>query len=154
MFYDLHYIGSALKQARKKSHLTQGEVALRSGISRATINALENFKARDVNVNTLTLIFGVFEDGQKESVVRVEGSNVQPQFDFPYVWSNPHPTDEILIVKVLERALFRDVLHLCRHYGVLRVTKVFYGSTLKDDALLVQTITRMLTNIQKGFAHA
>jgi hypothetical protein len=78
----------------------------------------------------------------------------QPRFDFPYVWSNAHPSDDLLIMKVLERAVFKDVLQLCKHYGVIKVSKVFYASSLKEDVLLKQSITRMLNNIQKGFALA
>lgn len=154
MFYDLHYIGNALKLERKIAGLTQGEVALRSGISRATINALENLKARDVNVNTLAQIFDVLATAKQSTRDGSVTSNAQPQFDFPYVWSNANPSDTLLITKVLERAIFKDVLHLCRHYGLVKVAKVLYASSLIGDALLMQTLTRMLSNIQKGFALA
>lgn len=154
MFYDLHYIGSALKRERKGANLTQGEVAARSGVSRATINALENFKARDVNVNTLSQLFDVLAIARPPSGLSSADAMAQPQFDFPYVWSSARPSDELLIIKVLERAIFKDVLHLCRHYGLIRVTKALYASALKEDPLLMQTLTRMLSNIQKGFALA
>lgn len=154
MFYDLHNIASMLKLGRKRVALTQGELAARSGVSRATINALENLKARDVNVNTLSQLFDVIETARSISTHAAGEINLQPKFDFPYVWSSAHPSDDLLIKKVLERAVFKDVLHLCKHYGVVKVTKVFYASSLKEDALLSQSLTRMLNNIQKGFALA
>jgi len=151
MFYDLHYIASMLKDGRKRAALTQGELAMRAGVSRATINALENLKARDVNVNTLSQLFDAIETARGVPANLAGEIHSQPQFDFPYVWSNAHPSDDLLIIKVLERAIFKDVLHLCKHYGVVKVSKVFYASTLKEDALLTQSVTRMLKNIQKGF---
>jgi hypothetical protein len=78
----------------------------------------------------------------------------QPQFEFPYVWSQSSPSDELLIQKVLERSIFDDVLTLCAHYGVSKVTAVLYGSSLKEDEVLMRSLRRMLTNVQKGFAHA
>ncbi len=56
MYYDLLYIGKHLKSERLKAGLTQTMLATMSGVSRATINALENFKAKDVSVNTLSTI--------------------------------------------------------------------------------------------------
>jgi hypothetical protein len=50
--------------------------------------------------------------------------------------------------------MFDDVLTLCAHYGVSKVTTVLYGSTLKEDEVLMRSLRRMLTNVQKGFAHA
>ena len=112
MFYDLNYIGATLKQARKNARLTQEDVAMRSGISRATINALENLKARDVNVNTLSQIFDVVAGTQNGSGAVSDRPQSQPQFDFPYVWSSAHPSDDLLITKVLERSIFKDVLQM------------------------------------------
>lgn len=154
MFYNLHYIAAMIKEGRKRAALTQGELAMRAGVSRATINALENLKARDVNVNTLSQLLTVIEAARGVPANLASEVHSQPQFDFPYVWSNAHPSDNLLIIKVLERAVFKDVLHLCRHYGVVKVSKVFYASTLKEDAFLTQSLTRMLNNIQKGFAIA
>jgi transcriptional regulator with XRE-family HTH domain len=56
MHYDLKYIGEHLKNSRIKAGLSQTSLASLSGVSRATINALENFKAKDVSVNTLSSI--------------------------------------------------------------------------------------------------
>jgi transcriptional regulator with XRE-family HTH domain len=150
MIYNLSFIGAMIKDERQKAHMTQTALSLTSGISRATINALENFKARDVSVNTITSILSALHP---ESTA-AESTSTKPGFDFPYVWSNPNPGDDLFIEKVLERSLFKDVVVLCAHYGVLRVANILYTSTLKDDRILIASITRMLSNIQKGFSRA
>ena len=156
MFYDLHFIGEHLRSARVKAGMTQAMLATVSGVSRATINALENFKAKDISVNTLSLILNALT---RKSVlvapdIQPQVTRTQPGFEFPYVWSQSSPSDELLIQKVLERSVFDDVLILCAHYGVSKVTEVLYGSPLKEDEVLMRSLRRMLTNIQKGFAHA
>ena len=156
MFYDLNYIGTYLKRERTKRQITQAALAACSGVSRATINALENLKAKDISVNTLSMILNALAK-QSVSSTLPELELVKkspPSFDFPYVWSNTHTSDELLIEKVLERALFKEVLTLCAHYGVPKVSAVFYSSSLKEDAILMHSLQRMLTNIQKGFADA
>lgn len=156
MFYDLNYIGTHLKRERTKAQITQAALAAASGVSRATINALENLKAKDISVNTLSMILAALAKQEVRPALPNLGliKKSQPSFDFPYVWSNTHPSDELLIEKVLERAVFKDVLTLCAHYGVSKVSAVLYASTLKDDAILMHSLRRMLTNIQKGFADA
>lgn len=156
MFYDLHYIGEQLKSARVNTGMTQVALADLSGVSRATINALENFKAKDISVNTLSLILNALA---RKSIFDNTNSHFrltrnQPQFEFPYVWSQSSPSDELLIQKVLERSVFDDVLSLCGHYGISKVTAVLYASPLKEDEVLMRSLRRMLTNVQKGFAHA
>lgn len=156
MFYDLNYIGAHLKRERAKAQITQAALAVRSGVSRATINALENFKARDISVNTLSMILtALAKQSVRSNFPELElNKQSQPSFDFPYVWSNTQASDELLIEKVLERAIFKDVLTLCAHYGVPKVSAVLHGSPLIQDAILMHTLQRMLTNIQKGFADA
>jgi len=156
MFYNLHYIGEQLKSARVNAGMTQVALAAVSGVSRATINALENFKAKDISVNTLSLILNAFDRKSElcNTDSQFQATRNQPHFEFPYVWSQSSPSDELLIQKVLERSMFDDVLTLCAHYGVSKVTAVLYGSSLKEDELLMRSLRRMLTNVQKGFAHA
>ena len=156
MFYDLNYIGAHLKRERSKARITQAALAAASGVSRATINALENLKAKDISVNTLSMILTALARQTVWPALPDLGliKKSQPSFDFPYVWSNTHASDELLIEKVLERALFKDVLTLCSHYGVPKVSAVLYASPLKEDDILKSTLMRMLTNIQKGFADA
>jgi transcriptional regulator with XRE-family HTH domain len=154
MFYNLNYIGAHIKSERNKVQITQSALASLSGVSRATINALENLKAKDVSVNTLTSILDAL--AKEVNCTRSPDHGLikksQPSFDFPYVWSNTHVSDDLLIKKVLARAVFKDVLILCAHYGVTKVSTVLYGSDLKDDIVLMHTLRRMLINIQKGLA--
>ncbi|WP_292802606.1 helix-turn-helix transcriptional regulator [Methylotenera sp.] len=149
----MEFIGNTIKSARKRTGITQTKLAELSGVSRATINALENMKAKDISVNTISAILGAIElyikqKKTSESTLRVS----QPKFNFPYVWSNQSPSDELLIKKVLERTIFDDVITLCLHYGVNKVTEVLYASNLKHDALLMVSLKRMIKNIQKGIS--
>lgn len=154
MIYDLTFIGDTVRIERKRRGVTQKELATLSGVSRATINALENYKAKDVSVNTLSSILNALVSPVIATTQSPEEVKSQPAFDFPYVWSNQHPSDELLITKVLERSLFQDILTLCLHYGALKVNSVLYSSTLKEDEFLMKSLTRMLSNIQKGIARA
>lgn len=52
-----------IKEARLSCHMTQEELAKKSGISRATISSLENGTAKTTTVSTLTKLasaLGVF----------------------------------------------------------------------------------------------
>ena len=155
MIYDLNFIGSTIKLEREKIGITQTKLANISGVSRATINALENFKAQDVSVNTLSMILKSLEPDLSNNSISENKLNVfASKLEFPYVWSSKNPSDELIIRKVLERLMFKDIVNLCIYYGVLKVSSTLYSSKLKDDSLLMKSLIRMLGNIQKGLSHA
>lgn len=56
-YLDLNVVGVLIKQMRLASGITQKELSIRSGISRATISALENGRLNDVGVKTLGSLF-------------------------------------------------------------------------------------------------
>jgi len=53
---DLVTIGALFKKARRQSRLTQGELARRLGMSRATLSALESGRCEEIGVRKLTAL--------------------------------------------------------------------------------------------------
>jgi transcriptional regulator with XRE-family HTH domain len=51
---DLILLGSQVAELRRKSQLSQTALARKAGISRATLDALENGRARDLGFSKLT----------------------------------------------------------------------------------------------------
>lgn len=56
---DLIEIGSLVKEARKTRSLTQAELARQSGMSRTTLNALENGQLSELGVGRLIRLLNV-----------------------------------------------------------------------------------------------
>jgi hypothetical protein len=65
-----------------------------------------------------------------------------------YDWSNPNIRDDVLIVKVLEKHKFEDVVRLCFYYGIPKVKRVFKRHAF--EPMTSACVTRMLSNISKG----
>ena len=55
----LGQLGKSIRDARKEQGLRQIDLATKSGLSRATIDALENGRAADIGVSKLSRILGV-----------------------------------------------------------------------------------------------
>ncbi len=55
----LQSFGQQVADARKDKHLTQTALANLSGVSRATIDALENGRGSDIGISRLTRILAV-----------------------------------------------------------------------------------------------
>ena len=53
---DLETIGRLFKEARRKSRLTQDEIARPLGMSRATLSALESGRCDEIGVRKLTAL--------------------------------------------------------------------------------------------------
>lgn len=68
---------------------------------------------------------------------------------FPYDWSNPDIEDDTLIILVAERGFFVDLCTVCAQFGIDRVRSL---AALINPA--PPALERMLSNIEKGFAHA
>ena len=59
-----------------------------------------------------------------QSVVENNLKSSRIGLSFPYDWSNPQITDEVLIAKVLDKARFDDVSRTTAHYGLPLVEQV------------------------------
>jgi transcriptional regulator with XRE-family HTH domain len=152
-------IGGVLREKRKAMGLTQDELAQRVGVRRQTLADLELGK----NVGSHLLInvmnyLGVSIDslitasnqqvvGQLPVLVKEDVGiyKISDKFDFPYDWSNPgHLPDEVLIMKVLKRLRFADIVRLCKRFGVERIDQEiksdFYDDVRDDLEEIMETI--------------
>lgn len=50
-------VSEALRDARKESRLTQGELAARAGVTRSTVSRMENVTNDDMSVDVLLRLF-------------------------------------------------------------------------------------------------
>lgn len=74
---DLTSLGDQIAQRRKALKLSQGELARKSGVSRATIDALENGRAGELGFSKLTKLLAAVG---LELKLQAAGSN-RPTFD-------------------------------------------------------------------------
>ena len=73
----------------------------------------------------------------------------------PYDWSNPAIADEVLVISVLRRASFPDLVRLCADHG-LDTVRGKVDATLKlvpdnERNILARILTRMLRSIDIAF---
>ena len=152
-------IGSLLREKRKSMGLTQDELAQQVDVRRQTLADLEVGK----NVGSHLLIkvmehLGVgfdlltFNSNQKAVTsypqsIREEAQiyEVSDKFDYPYDWSNPgHLPDDVLIMKVLKRLRFADIVRLCKRFGLERIDQEiksdFYDDVRDDLEEIMETI--------------
>lgn len=152
-------IGTLLREKRKSMGLTQDELAQKMGVRRQTLADLELGKnvGSHLLVNVMTHL-GVSIDSlitasdqqvrsQLPVLVKEDAGvyKISDKFDYPYDWSNPgHLTDEVLIMKVLKRLRFADIVRLCKRFGVERidqeVTSDFYDDVRDDLLEIMETI--------------
>ena len=152
MIFDLQSIGHGVKVARTLGGLSQADLAIRAGVSRATINALENGALKEIGVNRLSRIVRVAESLPPASSVRVSttalGKSDALHLSFPYDWSNPDIPDDVLISKVIQRGIFEDIVRVSAKYGIQKV-RAMADSFATDHPFAASGLHRMLSNISK-----
>ena len=152
-------IGSLLREKRKSMGLTQDELAQQVEVRRQTLADLEVGK----NVGSHLLIkvmehlgvdFDLLTSNSNQKAVtsypqsireKAQIYDVSDKFDYPYDWSNPgHLPDDVLIMKVLKRLRFADIVRLCKRFGVERIDQEiksdFYGDVREDLEEIMETI--------------
>lgn len=67
--------------------------------------------------------------------------------EFPYDWSNPNMSDSALIVSVLEKTRFNDVLSIAHHYGIERIESEVKNNT---KGHITKILDKYLSRIKKG----
>jgi transcriptional regulator with XRE-family HTH domain len=152
-------IGGVLREKRKAMGLTQDELAQKMGVRRQTLADLELGKnvGSHLLINVMTYLEVSIDSLVTESNQQVVGQlptlvkedagiyKISDKFDFPYDWSNPgHLPDEVLIMKVLKRLRFADIVRLCKRFGVERIdqeiTSNFYDDVRDDLLEIMETI--------------
>ena len=146
-------IGSKIRRVRTAGGLSQAALAKRAGVSRATINAIENGSVKEIGVNRLMEIVRTTdaippvmkESGRKAGARKSETLGLS----LPYDWSNSGICDEVLIDRVIERGIFEDIVRVSAAYGVSNVAgriKAFAG---KNPAA-AKSLNRMLGNLERA----
>lgn len=153
MMFDLQSIGRGVKEARLLGGVSQADLAARAGVSRATINALENGSIKEIGVNRLSRIVSVAESlppptKEPGAVSFSSGKSDALNLSFPYDWSNPNIADDVLISKVIERGLFEDIVRVAAKYGMKKV-RAAADSFAADNPFAASGVHRMLSNISK-----
>jgi len=73
------------------------------------------------------------------------------------VWSNPEADDSVRIRAALMRPRFGLLLHVAVEFGFERLQdewRQLLGDPMLNTQRVRNTVERILTNIEKGFAHA
>ena len=119
---------------------THTELARRAGVARETISRLKQRQDADFSLLAkLCQVLGLKIEAQLEQPLRL---------GFAYNWSNPAMSAEAMILAILERGLFEDLLEAARYWGLERLQSVARKNPLEPNT------QRMLRNIAAGFAQA
>ncbi len=117
---------------------THTELARRAGVARETVSRLKQRQDADYSLLTkLCQALGLTMELRQEQPLRLS---------FPYNWSNPAMSADAMMLAILERGLFDDVLEAARYWGLARLQAV-----AKDHSPSL-AVQRMLRNIEAGFA--
>ena len=150
-------IGSKIRRLRTAGGLSQAALAERAGVSRATINAIENGSVKEIGVNRLMEIVrtaDAIQPALKESN-RKTGTRKSEilGLSLPYDWSNSGIRDEVLIGRVIERGIFEDIVRVSAAYGISNVAGQIKAFVEKNPAA-AKSLNRMLGNLERAAEHA
>ncbi|MBI5891401.1 MAG: helix-turn-helix transcriptional regulator [Nitrosomonadales bacterium] len=151
MQLNLKTAGLQIKQSRLRAGISQAELASLAGVSRATINGLENGSINEIGVNRLNRIVAVCQG--LVSVREVTSPSIRKsaalELSFPYDWSNSAMPDALLIDKVVERGLFEDMVKVAARFGTTPLRRSIDKFSAKNRTA-APTLNRMLGNIEKA----
>jgi DNA-binding Xre family transcriptional regulator len=133
----LAILQSQIYARSKELGFTHTELARRAGVARETVSRLKT--RQDADFSLLAKLCQVLG-------LQIEAQAVQPlRLSFPYNWSNSAMSPEAMMVAILERGLFDDVLEAARYWGFARLQAVAQSQTIAPS------VQRMLRNIAAGF---
>ena len=119
---------------------THTELARRAGVARETVSRLKQRQDADFSLLAkLCQALGLKIEAQAEQSLRLS---------FPYNWSNPAMSADAMMLAIVERGLFDDLLEAARYWGLER-----QQSAARKNPPTLGT-QRMLRNIATGFAQA
>ena len=159
-------IGAVLREKRKAMGLTQDELSQKMGVRRQTLADLELGKnvGSHLLINVMTYL-GVSIDSliaasnqqvisQFPALLKEDAGiyKISDKFDYPYDSSNPgRLPDHVLIMKVLKRLRFADIVRLCKRFGVERIDQEiksdFYDDVREDLEEIMETIHEAYASI-------
>lgn len=151
MLIDIKNVGRQIKQSRLHEKLSQAEFAHLAGVSRATINGIENGTIKEIGVNRLNRVVSASQNLSLSTSkpIHSDRKSASLNLSFPYDWSNSAMPDALMIAKVVERGLFEDLAKVAVHYGIAALRDAVSTFAVKNP-VAAPTINRMLRNIETG----
>lgn len=137
----------ALRQAMQQSAQTRVQLAANMGVSR---RALDKWLLPDTSGDFRRMPETAWRLlGNQYGVRKSEGLSM------PYDWSNPGMADDALIISVLRRANFPDLVQLCIDFGLTtvrgKVDTVLRRVPEAERTILARILARMLRSIEIAF---
>jgi transcriptional regulator with XRE-family HTH domain len=116
---------------------TYTELAGRAGVARETVSRLRQRQDADFSVlSKLCQALGL----------EIQANATRPlRLSFPYNWSNPAMSAEAMMLAILQRGLFDDLLEAARYWGLEHLQRVAQKHPPEKQT------QRMLRNIAAGF---
>ena len=151
MQIDIQNIGRQIKHARLQAGISQAELAQLAEVSRATVGGIENGSIKEIGVHRLNKIVAVSLNlpRPRDAVTNADRKSQNLDLSFPYDWSNPSMSDDVLIEKVVERGLFEDMVKIAIHYGVAALRQSVAAFTAKNQ-FATAGLNRMVKNIEQA----
>jgi transcriptional regulator with XRE-family HTH domain len=133
-----------LRQAMRQSSQTRAQLAAGMGISGRT---LDKWLLPDTSGD-----FRRMPETALRLLASQHGLRRSADLSMPYDWPNPAMGDDALILSVLRRAYFPDLVRICTDYGLALVcSRTDAALALAPDAergILSRILTRMLRSIE------
>lgn len=137
-----------LRQAMQMAQKTRAQLAADLGVSRRTLDKWllpeTSGDFRRMPETALRLLASRF------------GVRKSSGMSLPYDWPDPAMTDDVLIIAVLRRARFADVVRACMNYGVAAVKaqlpRTLQATPEAERPILSRILQRMLRNIEIAFS--
>ena len=137
-----------LRQAMTQSSQTRAQLAETMGVAKRTLDKWllpeSSHDFRRMPETALRLLANQY-DVRKTA-----------DLSMPYDWSNPAMRDEALILNVLRRAHFPDLVQLCIDHGLDRVRSCTDAALrmvpASEQSILARILTRMLRSIEIAMA--
>lgn len=134
----------ALRQAMRQSAQTRARMAADLGVSR---RALDKWLLPDTSGD-----FRRMPETAWRLLASRHGLRKTSDLSMPYDWPNPAMADETLVVSVLRRACFPDLVRLCATQGLApvrsRVDAALALTPADERGILARILARMLGSIE------
>lgn len=133
-----------LRQAMQQTGLTRAKMAAVLGVSPRTLDKwLLPASSKD---------FRHMPETAARLLASQYGIRKSTNLSLPYDWSNPAMPDNALILSVLRRAVFTDIVRVCAQFGLARVRQLA-DTTLSlvpenERPILSRILNRMFCSIE------
>jgi transcriptional regulator with XRE-family HTH domain len=133
-----------LRQAMQQASQTRAQMAAALGVSPRTLDKwLLPASSKD---------FRHMPETAARLLASQYGIRKSTNYSLPYDWSNPAMPDNALILSVLRRAVFTDIVRVCAQFGLARVRQLADTAlTLvpeNESPILSRILNRMLNSIE------